>query len=76
MRVLIKLIIFLCILTQLIEIYEFLGSGKIVKILTIFTMIFILYEYSNIDDFKDIDFTNFYLLGIIVGITLLIFILI
>ena len=60
MRVLIKLIIFLCILTQLIEIYEFLGSGKIVKILTIFTMIFILYEYSNIDDFKDIDFINFY----------------
>ena len=60
MRVLIKLIIFLCILTQLIEIYEFLESGKIVKILTVFTMTFILYEYSNIDDFKDIDFINFY----------------
>ncbi len=60
MRILIKIIIFLCILTQLIEIYELLNCGKIVKLLTVFTMIFILYEYSNNDDFKDIDFINFY----------------
>lgn len=60
MRILIKIIIFLCILTQLVEIYELLNCGKIVKLLTVFTMIFILYEYSNNDDFKDIDFINFY----------------
>lgn len=60
MRILIKSIIFLCILTQLIEIYEFLNCSKIVKILTLFTMAYILYEYSNLDDFKDIDFINFY----------------
>lgn len=60
MRILIKIIIFLCILTQLIEIYELLNCGKIVKLLTLFTMIFILYEYSSNDDFKDIDFINFH----------------
>ena len=54
MRILIKITIFLCLLILLTDIYEYLSSSKIVKILTIIAIFYILYESIEDNDFDDI----------------------